>query len=141
LLATYLCIPPNCGVPKYNFAQSLLRPEPLDSHRLYLSIYPPPESAYRTGARIGAVGQTVRPGSASMWAGLRFINGYSPIRPAGVAHEFATAIHGEIDPSVAEWLLSSQAEPDGLLARLGIDGLIVAREFAFVPSPAEEWQL
>jgi hypothetical protein len=46
------------------------------------------------------VGQTLRPGSTSMWAGLRFSNGYSPIRAAGVAREFATSIHGEINPDV-----------------------------------------
>src|SRR5205823_1385428 len=30
LLATYLCIPPNCGVPKYNLPQELTKPGPLD---------------------------------------------------------------------------------------------------------------
>ena len=36
LLATYLCIPTNCGVPRYNFSQELLKPSPLDPQRLYL---------------------------------------------------------------------------------------------------------
>jgi hypothetical protein len=141
LLATYFCIPPNCGVPKYNFSQSLLEPAPLDSRRLYLSIYPPPESAYRVETRNGPVGQTVRPGSASMWARLRFINGYSPIRPAGVARQFASAIHGEIDLSTASWLLMNEAGSAGLLARIGIDGIIVARELSLVPQPSSEWIL
>jgi len=44
LLATYFCIPPNCGVPKYNFGQQLLDPAPLDRQRLYLSVYPEAES-------------------------------------------------------------------------------------------------
>jgi len=47
LLATYLCIPPNCGVPKYNLSQELLKPSPLDPRRLYLSIYPWAEFTYR----------------------------------------------------------------------------------------------
>jgi hypothetical protein len=128
-------------VPKYNFSQSLLEPAPLDSRRLYLSIYPPPESAYRVEARNGPVGQTVRPGSASMWARLRFINGYSPIRPAGVARQFASAIHGEIDLSTASWLLMNEAGSAGLLARIGIDGIIVARELSLVPQPSSEWIL
>src|SRR5436309_2317362 len=38
LLATYFCIPPNCGVPKYSLSQQLLDPAPLDRQRLYLSI-------------------------------------------------------------------------------------------------------
>jgi hypothetical protein len=141
LLATYIWIPPNSGVPKYNFAQSLLRPQPLDRHRLYLSIYPPPEKLYRVEAKPGPVGQIVRLGSSSMWAGLRFVNGYSPIRPAGVARGFASAIHGEFDPDLAQWLLQHQAGENGLLERIGIDGIVVAREFDFTPQPAAEWEL
>src|SRR5439155_309200 len=102
LLATYLCTSPNSDIPKYNLAQSLLEPQPLDPQRLYLSVYPPPENFYRVEAKPAPVGQVVRPGSTSMWAGLRFVNGYSPIRPAGVAREFASAIHGEVDPDLAK---------------------------------------
>jgi len=141
LFATYFCIPPNSGALKYNLAQSLLEPEPLDPERLYLSVYPPPETAYRVEAKPEPVGQVVRLGSTSMWAGLRFVNGYSPIRPAGVAREFVSAIHGEVDPSLAEWLLQHQARENGLLERVGIDGIVVAREFNFVPQPTAEWEL
>src|SRR2546430_9365816 len=141
LLATYICIPPNSGVPKYNLAQSLLEPQPLDPHRLYLSVYPTPAPSYRAEAKPGPVGQIVRLGSTSMWAGLRFVNGYSPIRPAGVAREFASAIHGEVDPDLAQWFLQHQAGENGLLERIGIDGIIVAREFNFTPQPAAEWEL
>src|SRR5437016_414425 len=141
LLATYICIPPNSGVPKYNLAQSLLEPQPLDPHRLYLSVYPTPATFYRAEAKPGPVGQIVRLGSTSMWAGLRFVNGYSPIRPAGVAREFASAIHGEGDPDLAQWFLQHQAGENGLLERIGIDGIIVAREFNFTPQPAAEWEL
>jgi len=83
----------------------------------------------------------VRPGSTSMWAGLHFINGYSPIRPAGVAREFYAAIHGEIDPGMGMYLLNNQAGPDDELARLGVDGIVVARELDIAPQPASEWQL
>jgi hypothetical protein len=141
LLTTYFYIPTNCGVPKYKLAQSLLEFYPLDPERLYLSIYPPPEKLYRTETKPGPIGQTVRPGSTSMWARLRFVNGYSPIRPAGVAREMASAIHGEVDPNLAEWLLQHQANQDGLLQRIGIDGIVVAKEFNFAPQPASEWQL
>ncbi len=141
LLANYICIPPNSGAPRYNLAQSLLEPQPLDPHRLYLSVYPPPEKFYRVEAKPGPVGQIVRLGSTSMWAGLRFVNGYSPIRPAGVAREFASAIHGEVDPDLAQWLLQHQAGENGLFERIGIDGIIVAREFDFTPQPATEWEL
>jgi hypothetical protein len=141
LLATYLCIPPNSGVPKYNLSQELIRPSPLDPSRLYLSIYPWAELIYRVENKPQPVGQIVRPGSTSMWAGLHFINGYSPIRPAGVAREFAATIHGEMNPAMGDYLLNYQAGERGELARLGVDGIVVAREIDVVPQPASEWQL
>jgi len=141
LLATYLCVPTNDGIPKYNLSQELLKPAPLDPARLYLSIYPWAELTYRVENKPQPVGQIVRPGSTSMWAGLHFINGYSPIRPAGVAREFATTIHGEINPAMGDYLLNYQGGPNGELARLGVDGIVVAREMDVAPQPASEWQL
>jgi hypothetical protein len=141
LLATYLCIPPNCGVPKYNLDQKLTEAAPLDPQRLYLSIYPPPELSYRVEKKPEPIGQIVRPGSTSMWAGLRFINGYSPILPAGVARAFGFAIHGEIDPNTGKYLLEEQAGPRGELTQLGVDGIVVAREIEVDPKPVSEWQL
>jgi len=140
LLATYLCIPTNCGVPKYNFSQDLLKPLPLNSQRLYLSIYPWMELSYCVANKPQPVGQVLRPGNTPMWAGLHFVNGYSPIRAAGVAREFATTTHGEINPGMGEYLLDHQAGPDGELARLGVDGIVVAREMDFTPQPASEWE-
>jgi hypothetical protein len=141
LMATYLCLPPNCGVPKYNLAQELTQPAPLDSQRLYLSIYPPPEQAYRLEQQAEPFGTTLRVGSTSMWGGIQLINGYSPIRPAGVAREFAFAIHGEIPDWMGEYLLEYESGPDGKLARLGVDGIIVANETALAPRPDTEWEL
>ena len=139
--ATYLCIPPNCGVPKYNLSQELTKSAPLDSQRLYLSIYPPVEYTYRMEKKPGPVGQIVRPGSTSMWAGLRFINGYSPILPAGVARAFKFAIHGEIDPDVGRDLLEHQAGREGDLAKLGVDAITIAQEIDVDPQPPSEWEL
>jgi hypothetical protein len=141
LLATYLCIPTNCGVPRYNFSQELLKPAPLDPQRLYLSVYPWAELTYAMTNKPQPVGQTLRPGSTSMWAGLRFINGYSPIRAAGVAREFTTSIHGEINPDVGSRLLKDQASSAGELALMGVDGIVVAREVDIAPQPSSEWEL
>jgi len=141
LLATYLWVPPNCGVPKYNLAQELTDSAPLDPQRLYLGLYPAPESAYRIEKHPEPFGTTVRPGSTSMWAGVHFINGYSPIRPAGVAREFDFAIHGEISPLKAAALLQQESGPDGLLARIGVDGIIVANEMELIPEAMSEWHL
>jgi hypothetical protein len=140
LLATYIYIPTNCGVPRYNFSQELLNPAPLDSGRLYLSIYPWAELTYCIANKPQPVGEVLRPGSTPMWAGLHFINGYSPIRAAGVAREFATSIHGEINPTAGSSLLSEQAGKDGKLALLGVDGIVVARELDITPQPSSEWE-
>jgi len=140
LLATYIYIPTNCGVPRYNFSQELLKPAPLDSGRLYLSVYPWAEVTYCIANKPQPVGEVLRPGSTPMWAGLHFINGYSPIRAAGVAREFSTSIHGEINPTVGSSLLSDQAGKDGKLALLGVDGIVVARELDLTPQPGSEWE-
>jgi uncharacterized membrane protein YuzA (DUF378 family) len=140
-LATYLCVPTNYGVPRYNFSQELLKPAPLDPQRLYLSVYPWAELTYCIANKPQPVGQTLRPGSTSMWAGLRFINGYSPIRAAGVAREFATSIHGEINPDVGTYLLNHQAGRGGELELMGVDGIVVAREVDIAPQPRTEWDL
>jgi hypothetical protein len=140
-LTTYLCIPPNCGVPKYNLSQELTKPAPLDPQRLYLSVYPAPEDFYRWEKKPEPFGETLRLGSTSMWGGVRLINGYSPILPAGVAREFGFAIHGEIRPDVGDTLLERESGPDGILGRLGVDGIIIANEVATNPQPDTEWEL
>ena len=139
-LATYFCLPTNCGVPTYNFSRELLKPAPLDPRRLYLSVYPWAELTYCVANKPQPVGQTLRPGSTSMWAGLHFINGYSPIRAAGVARKFGTSIHGEISPEVGEYLLNHQAGEGGELTSIGVDGIVVAREVNIRPQPSSDWE-
>ncbi|MGI9088232.1 MAG: hypothetical protein ACR2HH_10915 [Chthoniobacterales bacterium] len=141
LLATYLVIPPNCGVPKYNLDQKLTAPAPLDPARLYLSVYPAPEYAYRAETQPAPFGTVIRPGSTSMWGGIRLINGYSPIRPAGAARIFGSAIHGELAPWACSYFPEWEGAADGELAQIGVDGIIVARELDVVPKPETEWQL
>jgi hypothetical protein len=132
LLATYLCIPTNCGVPRYNFSQELLKPSPLDPQRLYLSIYPWAELTYATSNKPQSVGQTLRPGSTSMWAALHFINGYSPIQAAGVAREFAPAFTVKL---IQMW----KSFPVNRLARMAnwlcwVDGIVVTGNWTSRPS-------
>ncbi|HEV3409188.1 MAG TPA: hypothetical protein VG095_02765, partial [Chthoniobacterales bacterium] len=142
LLATYFCIPPNRGVPRYRIDQSLAQAEPLDPERLYLSVYPPPHSTYGWEQHAQPIGAIVRPGSTSMFATLRFINGYSPIRPAGVARALAIDTHGDLEQWRAAELLDWEAGPNGGLARLGVDGVAVSRHLWWMtPQPAEEWAI
>src|SRR5437588_11085704 len=75
-----------------------------------------------------------------MWAGLHFVNGYSPILPAGVAREFDFRIHGEINQHEAEYLVWDQSKANGLLEQIGIDGLIVAWESGLDPALGPDWE-
>ena len=72
LLATFLSLPTNCGVPKFNLSQNLLSPAPLDPQRLYLSIYPPPDTAYGFQTDPRPLGQIIRP--AALQYGPGFIS-------------------------------------------------------------------
>ncbi|CAN5175041.1 hypothetical protein BH20VER2_BH20VER2_00080 [soil metagenome] len=141
LLVTYFAVNPVRGVPRYHLDQNLTEPAPLDPQRLYVSVHPAPEGAYRMEEQPEPMGTVVRPGSTSMWAGVRFVNGYSPIRPAGVAREFAFLIHGEIPEWMSDYLLHWQAGPEGELARIGVDGIVVDAGMELAPQPEEEWTL
>src|SRR5207244_526015 len=48
---------------------------------------------------------------------------------------------GEIDLAVGNYLLKEQSGPAGELARLGVDGIVVAKEVDVDPQPASEWEL
>jgi len=76
-----------------------------------------------------------------MWAGLRFINGYSPIGGAGVSRFFGLQTHGEADLATAGYFLEREAGPNELLSLLGVDGIILAPETGIPPPPRDEWEL
>jgi len=75
-----------------------------------------------------------------MLAGLHFLNGYSPILPAGVAREFDFRIHGEINQHEAEYLLWDQSNATGLLAQIGVDGIVAAWDSGFDSALGADWQ-
>ncbi len=140
LAATYHHLPTNCGVPLYNFNENLSRPEPLSADRLYLSFYRAPESWYIVGPVPPGAGGVTRPGSTNLFAGVRLINGYSPIMGAGVGRRLRVQTHGDIPADMAYDLVTKEAGPDGLLASFGVDGLLIARNFPMhTLPPADEW--
>ena len=142
LWAAYRHMYTNAGVPIYGFGPSITRTAPLSPDRLYLSLYRVPFHhywAYQTGPDFGAV---VRPGSTGMFAGVHTINGYSPIMPAGVGRLWNMETHGSIPEDVGRGLLRDESGPDGLLARLGVDGVLIAHDFPLEGAvlPASEWE-
>ena len=142
LLATYLCLPPNCGVPKYNLAQELTSPAPLDPARLYLKRLsrarvrlPRWKTSRNLSARL-CVPAAPPCGAASLCSTVTARSG-----PSGVAREFGFATHGEIRADVGELLLEQESGAEGILARLGVDGIIVASEMGWIPQPEGEWEM
>jgi hypothetical protein len=140
LLATYFRMPTDNGLPRYPFPSSLTNTQPLDPARLYFSIYPAPEISYRVENHPLPVGELTRPGSTSMWAGVRLINGYSPVGGAGVSRLFGLQTHGEVDLATAQYFVEREAGPNDLLSLLGVDGIILDHETG-IPAPrADEWE-
>ena len=141
LLTTYLHMYTNPGVPIFAFGPSLTHIAPLAVDRLYLSVYQEPDLAYGDKQTPPDFGGIVRPGSTGMYAGVHLLNAYSPIMAQGIGKRLSMETHGNIPAAMADDLLQHEAGPDGLLARLGVDGLIVAHAYEPLrtPPPANEW--
>ena len=141
LLLTYRDMGTSGPVARYPFQDTLNNIEPLAADRLYLSLYHSPQLNYRADQYDWSFGETVRPGSTSMFAGVRLINGYSPISPAGIGRLLDFGTHGQIHPARVEDIVIPESGPDGLLAELGIDGIIVAWDFDLPTSLPENWNI
>ncbi len=142
LLTTYRHMYTNPGLPVYAFGPALTRVEPLSPDRLYLSFYREPDQAYRNWQTAEDFGAVLRPGSTSMYAGVRLINAYSPIMAQGIGRRLNMETHGNIPDDLAEGILRNESGRDGLLARLGVDGILIARSYypLVAPPPADEWK-
>ena len=132
----------NPGLPKYTFGPGLAKVSPLSPDRLYLSLYLEVDKNYAFGKTPPDFGAVVRPGSTGMFAGVHTVNGYSPIMPPGIGRVWDLETHGSISIDIARHLLTDEAGPGGLLARLGIDGLLVAHDFPVEGTgfPTDEWE-
>lgn len=143
LAVAYTLLPTNPRVPRYPFTENLDDPAPLSRERLYLAFTDAPYLQYHGPDIKPGFGAALRLGSTAMFGGLHFINGYSPIRPGGVAQTFKLETHGQIEyPYLEEFLTADVTGHDGLLARLGVDGLVVASDLPFRDGPEAraEWE-
>jgi hypothetical protein len=66
-------------------------------------------------------------GNSPLYQGLTFVNGYSPLRFAGLSQLFGFGVSGAMSEEAAMRMLLREAGPDGLLQLLGVDGLVVIR--------------
>ncbi len=143
LAVPYTLMPTNPRVPRYPFTNNLDDPAPLSRDRLYLAFTDAAYIVYHGKDVDPGFGAVLRLGSTAMFGGVHLINGYSPIRAAGVAQALKLETHGQIDyPHLGEYLTPEMTGPDGLLARLGVDGIIVAGDLPFHEGPGSpgEWE-
>lgn len=127
---------PFAEVPSWTIDRSVLQPAALDPHVCYLSVYLKSDIVARDDGRVratyGKVGRGVElmPGNLAMYSATHFVNGYSPLRPDGLAKAIGLDWHGFLWPDAAEELLAYETQPDGLLEMMAVDGLVVADRFA-----------
>jgi hypothetical protein len=140
-LASYTSMDPHSTTARYWFTGDLRSVVPLDPDRLYLSLYPAPQAWFRADMTGMPYGATTRPGSTSMFGQVHLVDGYSPVAPAGVARLFDFATHGHINPARVREIVIPEAGADGLLEKLGVDGIIVARQFWLESPLPSDWKL
>ena len=143
LWAAYTLMPTNPRVPRYPFTENLDDPAPLSRDRLYLAFTDAPYIVYHGAEMPSGFGAVLRLGSTAMFGAVHLVNGYSPIRAAGVAQTLKFETHGQIEyPHLGEFLTPEMTGADGLLARLGVDGLIVAGDLPFHngPGASDQWE-
>ena len=139
---TYHYAETNTGLPIYPVPQSLKGMAPLSSERLYLSFYREPDRYYKKEQVPPGFGPVIRLGSMGMYAGVRMINGYSPIMSEGVGKVLHMETHGNVPEAVGGPLLTGEAGEDGLLARLGVDGIIRTHDYQTPARPPEaDWAM
>ncbi len=111
-------------VTRWDFPEAMRQAEPLDPQVLYFAFYSK-EEAYNTDPDLSLL---VRQGNMPMLAGVRMVNGYSPVHPAGFAKIFGmnSQVGYFASEAPARRLLEHETGPDGLLELMGVDGLVLA---------------
>jgi hypothetical protein len=132
LLLTFATFSKRSEVPVWPYDEALHAPGVLDPARRYLAMYDLDAVVARDayGRRARGVNAELRPGNIPMLAGLKFVNGYSPLGLAGLKNVFAVDPHGPMDAARAELFLRDQSGERRLLQQFGIDGLIVPEPMA-----------
>jgi hypothetical protein len=128
-LSLFLRVPPNLAVPVFPFDESFLDAAPLDRDRLHMSLYLE-EDLPSTKLPPGSLGQAFRPGNSAMLAGIRMINGYSPIHPRGIGTMLPFETHGQMFPEAVQWVFAEGQGPGDVLATIGVDALVISKNAA-----------
>ena len=127
---------PKPEVPAWQFDSAILSSAPLDPHVRYLAVMRWGQDVLsirplKAGHSVAGIGASLRPGDTPMLAGVEYVNGYSPIAPAGLRALFAFDTHGPIQgDDVVARIAAIETERSALLDHMNVNGLVVARGIA-----------
>ena len=132
ILLTFATFSKRGEVPIWEYDEALLSPGVLHPARRYLAMYGFDQTvaADARGRDTRGLLAELRPGNIPMLAGVKFINGYSPLGLAAMRNVFDVDVHGPMNPRRAELFLRYETGPNELLHQLGVDGLIVPETMA-----------
>lgn len=112
-------------LPRWPFSEMMCQPGPLDKARMYLVV----QTRKDVFTEEADVGEINRFGNTAMYAGLSFFNGYTPMHPQQLARVFSIGGMGQ-RPASGRRILNNYIAAGGLLSQMGIDGLILGRDFS-----------
>jgi hypothetical protein len=119
----------NCEVPTWPIREKIRDPGPLDPDVRYVSIHLDEDIYLHGVGREYAAGELYF-GNAAGYPGLDFVNGYSVMMPLGLQQLFPWEINGHFaHREDARRILETETGPDGMLQRMGVDGLVLSDSF------------
>ncbi len=138
---------PFLEVPVWQVQQALAQ-TPLSAKVRYLSVYSWPHildvDHRRVMRPIEGRGENLFPSNFSLYSGVEFVNGYSPMLPRELTDLLHFGPHGflcedpEDDLDFLRRLLLQETRPGGLLELFGVDGLILAEQYVGYAPDLEE---
>lgn len=142
LWLTYRAIPTAIERPLWPIPEAIRAPAPLDPAVRYMALVHR-DDYFGPQAFESPFGLLVRPGCTFMYAGLEFVNGYSPLGPMGLSKILLPGLNGYLRHDVTAPLLERETGPGGLLQLMAVDGLVLGQVHrADVPGlVARGWRL
>ncbi|MEW6729712.1 MAG: hypothetical protein AB1489_00110 [Acidobacteriota bacterium] len=121
--ATYQHFPRDLLLLHWKFPEALRKTAPLDATIRYMSLY---ECDLLLKSSQSDFGTILRPSNTPYFGGVEFINGYTPMFPLGFKYIFQFGGHGCLSSGYARLVLQKETDPEGLLALMGVDGLVIS---------------
>jgi len=114
------------GTPRWRLDERVREAGLLDKERLYFA-FMSYNDVYSEDAENGLLR---RFGNTAMYAGVKFVNGYATFTSPVAAKLLPMEWSGFINPKQVATLLPREAGPAGLLQMMGVDGIVLGKDYA-----------